>query len=302
MSIQARLTHGLLRLIGSLPLSAHYANSRFLAWLVGDVFRYRRDVVSFNLARCFPEKTTKELKVLRKEAYGHFADIAVESVWFGACRNPERLRKARIVEIKNPETINALFNEAPSVAVLFSHFGNWELIGGIASYNYTDGALCFNEQNFCVVYKELASRMWDEIMRENRVAPLEDRDHFPGYVETRDLIRYAFRHKDEKKIYNINTDQKPYASSKGNIPVTFMGIPAQSMTGAAAVAGKFGWAVCYMRTRMESRGHYTLEYIPICKDASGTTPEAIMKRFYELLEEDIRDYPAGYLWTHRRFR
>ncbi len=302
MSIPAQLTHGLLRLIGSLPLSAHYANSRFLAWLVGDVFRYRRDVVSFNLARCFPEKTTKELKALRKDAYRHFADIVAEAVWFGACRNPERLRKAHIVEIKNPATINSMYDETPGVAVLYSHFGNWELLGGIENYNYTDSHLCLDESNFCVVYKEMTSRMWDEIMRANRLAPLKDREGFSGYVETKDFIRYVFRHMGEKKVYNIITDQKPYASSKGNIPVTFMGIDTQSMTGAAAVAGKFGLSVCYARVRFETRGHYTLEYIPICKDASLSSPETIMSRYYELLEEDLRENPAGYLWTHKRFR
>ena len=302
MSFSAKILGGTLRLLGKMPLKVHYANSRFLAWLIGDVVRYRRDVVSFNLARCFPEKTTKELKALRKESYRHFADILVEAIWFGGCRDPKRLHDARIVELLNPEEISRLFDITPGVAVLYSHCGNWELYGGIESYNYTGKEMPISEQNFCVVYKELTSKTWDEVMRLNRFAPLKDRDNFPGYIETKDLIRYAFRHKDEKKIYNINTDQRPYHSSGANIPVRFMGIDTQTMTGAAAIARKFGWAVCFLRTKIESRGHYTMEYVTICDDASTMSVEDIMARYYELLEADLRKQPANYLWTHKRFR
>ena len=296
------MIHGVLRLFGSMPLKVHYAISGFLAWIIGDVFRYRRDVVSFNLARCFPEKTTKELKALRKDSYRHFADIVVEAVWFGACRNPERLRKARIVSIANPELALDLFGKAPGMAVLYSHCGNWELYGGIENYNYTDGKIPFTEQNFCVVYKETNSRTTDAVLRENRVAPLKDRDGFEGYVETKELVRYALRHRDDKKVYNINTDQRPYVSSNANVPVRFLGLDTESMTGAAAIARKLGMAVCYLTMRIEERGHYILEYKPICEDASKMTAQEIMQQYYSYLEEDIRKQPANYLWTHKRFR
>lgn len=302
MSAQAKIWNGVLRLFGSMPLKAHYANANFLAWLIGDVFRYRRDVVSFNLARCFPEKTTKELKALRKESYRHFADIVVEAVWFGACRNPQRLHDARIAEIDNPEVISDLFSKAPSIAVLYSHCGNWELFGGIESYNYSDQPIPLSEQNTTVVYKRTNSKTTDEVLQMNRFAPVKDKEHFNGYVETRDLIRYAFKHKDEKRIYNINTDQRPYKDSGANIPVKFLGQDTQTMTGAAAIARKFGMAVCYLRMQQTERGHYRMEYVPICENASETSIEDIMARYYELLEADIRLQPANYLWTHKRFR
>lgn len=302
MSALAKISHGVIRLFGKMPLKVHYANAKFLAWLIGDVFRYRRDIVSFNLARCFPEKTTRELKALRKESYRHFANLVVEAIWFGACRDPKRLHDARIVEIANPETLSELFGTAPSIAVLYSHCGNWELYGGIESYNYSGCPMPVTEKNFSVVYKRTNSKTTDEILRMNRFAPVNDRENFEGYVETRDLIRYAFKHKDEKRIYNINTDQRPYKDSGANIPVRFLGQDTSTMTGAAAIARKFGMAVCYLRMQQKELGHYIMEYVPICEDASSTTIEDIMSRYYELLEADIRLQPANYLWTHRRFR
>ena len=135
----------LLRLLGLLPLRVHYALGRFVSWLAGDVLRYRRDVVVSNLTRCFPELNTWDLKPIRKAFYRHFGELIAEAVWFGGCRNPERLRRQRLVEIENPEEAARLFEAAPSVVVMYSHCGNWELFGGIGSYNYTDTPLPFTE-------------------------------------------------------------------------------------------------------------------------------------------------------------
>ena len=295
------LIKGVLRLLGFLPLRVHYALGRFVSWLAEDVLHYRRDVVIHNLTKCFPDKNVWDLKPIRKGFYRHFGELIAETVWFGGCRNAERLRRERLVEVENPEVAARLFEAAPSLVVMYSHCGNWELYGGIESYNYSDTPLPFNEQNFCVVYLRQSSEMWDEILRDNRFAPLKDREHFPGYIESRDLIRYAFSHRDEKKVYNINTDQRPYFSSTGNLEVDFLGQRVQTMTGAAAMARKLGFAVAYLTMRPDRRGHYLMRYTPICEDASKMSVQEIMQQYYTLLEKDIREQPENYLWTHQRF-
>ena len=291
----------LLRLLGLLPLRVHYALGRFVSWLAGDVLRYRRDVVVSNLTRCFPELNTWDLKPIRKAFYRHFGELIAEAVWFGGCRNPERLRHQRLVEIENPEVAARLFEAAPSLMVMYSHCGNLELYGGIGSYNYTDTFLPFTEQDFCVVYREMSSKAWDAVLRDNRFAPLRDRKHFPGYIESKDLVRYAYSHRDEKKVYNVNTDQRPYFASPANLDVDFFGQRVQTMTGAAALARKFGMAVAYLTMRREGRGHYVMRYVPICENASRMSVQDIMQQYYTLLEKDIREQPENYLWTHQRF-
>jgi KDO2-lipid IV(A) lauroyltransferase len=185
---------------------------------------------------------------------------------------------------------------------MYSHCGNWELYGGIEFYNYTDTPLPFTEQNFCVVYRQLSSRAWDEVFRDNRFAPLYDRKHFEGYIESKDLVRYVYTHKDEKKVYNVNTDQRPYFASPANLDVDFFGQRVQTMTAAAALARKFGMAVAYLSMRRERRGHYILRYIPICEDASTMDVQQMMQEYYRLLEAEIRQQPENYLWSHKRFK
>lgn len=299
--IRVWLLKGLLRLLSWLPLRVHYALGRFVAWLAGNVVRYRRAVVDGNLALCFPEKSNAERKAIRKDFYRHFGDLVAETVWFGGCRNPERLRRQRLVEIENPDTVAELLRTAPSLVILSSHCGNWELFGGIGNYNYTDTPTGFTEQNYCVVYREQSSKVWNEVLGWNRLAPVLDKEHFEGYLEMLNFVRYAFRNRDRKKVYDVRSDQRPYTPSPANIEVEFLGQKVDSMTGAAALARKFGMAVAVQSMRSDRRGHYILHYTPVCTDASTMSAEEIMQQYYRVLEADIRQQPELNLWTHKRF-
>ena len=302
IKIRKFLLQSLLTLFGILPLRVHYVLADFVGFIAHRVARYRVDVVMRNLRGSFPDASEKDLKRICRDFYRHFGELVAEAVWFGACRNPKRLRRSRIVEIANPECIKSVYDSSPSVVVMYSHCGNWELLGGVSSYNYTDVENCFNEGNYCVVYKKMSSAVWDALMRDNRFAPLEDRDAFEGYIETNSLIRYVLSHRDEKKIYNINTDQRPYHSARGTVPVHFLHRDCTSMAAAANIAAKFGFAVMYQRMTRDRRGHYTIEYIPICADARTMPAEEIMQKYYDLLTADIEAQPANYLWTHKRWK
>ncbi len=291
-----------LRLLSWLPLRVHYALGGILSFLAEKIFRYRVHDVTVNLSRSFPDLKYKELKSLRHRFYRHFGEVIAETVWFGGLRGGKRLHRRRLVELENPQELQRLYDSAPGVMVLMSHAGNWELIGGIASYVYDDGPVCFNEGNFCVVYLRQSSRMWDSILRSNRTAPLLDRRHFPGYIESRDIVRYAYEHKGEKKIYNFITDQSPYFDAPDLPEVTFMQQRTRTMKGAADIARKFGMAVCFLSMRSEGRGHYIMKYEPICDNASGLSRQEIMDKYYALLEADIQAQPWNYLWTHRRWK
>lgn len=296
------LIKGLLSLFAAIPLRAHYAISGFVAYLACSVLHYRTDDVMINLSRCFPEKNNYELRALKKEFYRHFAKVIVETIWFGGCRNPQRLKDSHIVEIANPELLARMYEESPSVVVMYTHCGNWELMGGIINYNYSDADIPVSEDNYCVVYRRMSSRVWDEIMRDNRFAPVKDKRNFDGYVESEMLVRYVFTHRDLKKIYNVNTDQRPYFPGPEYMKVNFLHQECQTMTGAAALAHKFGFSVVYQRMAERADGYgYTLEYVPICGNAADMSVENIMKRYYELLENDIKEQPHNYLWSHRRW-
>jgi len=42
--------------------------------------------------------------------------------------------------------------------------------------------------------------------------------------------------------------------------------------------------------------------VPIAENASESTVSDIMTQYYKLLEEDLREQPWNYLWTHKRWK
>ncbi|MBQ0077954.1 MAG: lysophospholipid acyltransferase family protein [Bacteroidales bacterium] len=300
--IATYLLRVLLFIPGLLPLGVHIALARPLGWLLRKVVRYRVDVVRDNLEKSFPSMDEAARHEVEKRFYRHFAEIFCEAIWFGSCLGPRRLRRSGVVRVVNPEVLAEAAASAPSVVCMYSHAGNWELLGGIASYMPEGCGSILNEGNTCVVYKALSSKVWDDLMKMLRFAPLEDRAGFEGYLEADSLIRYVISHRDAHKFYFINTDQRPYKNARGAVKVNFMNRECASMAAAATIAAKFHFALLYQRMVETQRGHYTIEFVPICSDASQMTPEEAMQRYYALLQADLEAQPHNYLWTHKRWK
>lgn len=287
--------------LSKLPLSVHYKISPVLAFIIGKVLRYRRDTVMFNMARVFPELDYWEINDhLINEFYQHFADVVVETIWFGGC-GPKRIRESHLCEMINTDVVARLYDISPSVMILYSHAGNWELSGGGEWYNYSDNPYPLDYRNICFTYRKMSSEAWDRFFHYNRTAPATNGIAFEGYLESKNVVRYVMQNADKKKAYFFITDQRPYYSNSGNMAVNFMGQEVQTMSAAAALAHKMGMSVCYLKQKVATRGHYEMEFIPICDDASQMSVEDIMKTYYSLLEQQIREQPFNYLWTHRRW-
>ena len=300
-----RLVEGLMHLLSRLPLDFHYGCARFLSWMVGDVFRYRRDVVAANLARSFPDADYDFLKDVTKGFYRHFGEMLAETVWFGGCRGEKGRRKllrSNLCEIVNSDEFNAFYDRSSSVMLLNSHAGNWELMGGVGQYdNLAPGKRTWTDKEVVVLYRALSSQFWDQVMADGRCAPVSDLD-FEGYVEGSAILRYAISHRKEKKLYIFNTDQYPYWQAGRFSVGEFLHQDTLAMGGGASIACKMGMSVAYIRWYRTERGHYRLTFVPLVENASETTPEELMKLYYKHLEEDIQAQPWNYLWTHKRWR
>ena len=285
-----------------LPLKFHYFWGRAFTFLTRSILHYRRDVVMTNLARSFPEKKYGELREIAKEYYNHIGEIFAEAMWFGGCRGKvERLVESGLCTIPDPEPFFQSYRERPSVMVLSSHFGNWELLGGFFQYfGRRMDQIPFTEKEVCVVYKKVRSGFWNDFCKVNRCAA--ETDHFGGYTESHNVIRYAIEHKNEHVVYVFPTDQFPYKGAARHEVPSFMNQKTYVMAGGANLAHKFGMAVYYFGCTRLEKGKYETPLIKICDDASQMSPEEIMIKYYSILEKDIRNCPANYLWSHKRWK
>jgi KDO2-lipid IV(A) lauroyltransferase len=224
-----------------------------------------------------------------------------ETIWF-SCSSYERVRKSKIVKFTNPELLVDYFEKSPSVTVLCTHCGNWELLGGVFAYlDETGVEYPFTQENMRVVYKKLSSNVANEIFKRNRVSPLA-KGKEDCLVESSNILRYAISHRKDKKIYVYPADQAPYSGAGKHFIGDFMNQPTNAMQGSVGVACKLAHSVLYVKMQRVKRGHYDLSFIPICDDASKTTPEELLRKYYDLLQEEINETPANWLWSHKRWK
>ena len=288
-------------LLSKLPLSLLYRVGDFFSWVAGKVIHYRSDVVWINISRSFPDKKYKELKTIYKDFYRHLGELIAEFIWFGGSTF-KKLRKQEIVKITNSQLLADIRDKAPSVTLLSTHCGNWELMGGLPGYDSHDGApFAFSERDIYVVYKKLSSEVSDRVFALNRIAPLE----IVGTeceVESKNILRFSIMNKDRKCLYIYPADQAPYKGA-GKHPIgEFMHQPTNAMIGSMGLACKLSHAVVYMGMKRLERGRYEVSFTPICEDASQMTPEEILRKYYDLLEQELNETPANWLWSHKRWK
>lgn len=308
MNLLTPILKGWVRLHGALPMGWHRWWARLTGFFLDDVFRYRREVVTANLARCFPEKDYRELTQVRKRFYRHLGSVFTEALWQSGNRGEkgrQRLLRSGMLTFTNPALFNQYYQSSPSgVVVLMNHTGNWELIGGVLGSCLPEGEepLGFGPENMAITYRRLHSAAWDAVMEDTRLAPLRGTP-FHGYLETSEILRFAFSHRGEPFVYAFITDQYPYGGAKRREPVRLMGQDTVTMTGAAALALKMGMATVYLRFAEREDGQgYLLTAVPVSEAGEDVTAAEVMARYYRLLEEDLRTQPWNYLWTHKRWK
>lgn len=299
--IWAKIIRGLMVLVAKLPLRFHYAVGSMLSWFAEKVLRYRSGMVWMNISRSFPQMKYGQLKKIYADFYVHFGELFAETVWFGGS-DYKRLQKAGIVTVVNPEVLEEAYLSSPSVTLLCSHCGNWELLGGILAYMTDGGRRCpFSEKEVSVVYKKLKNEVSDMVFAGNRMAPLPVK--YPECeVESQSVLRFSIRNKDIRRIYIYPADQAPYWKMGRHDMGLFLNQRTYAMTGSVGVACKLSHAVVYLKMRRIERGKYEWEFIPICQDASQSSPEDIMRQYYRCLEDEINETPANWLWSHNRWK
>lgn len=297
----AKVIRALIVMLAKLPLKVHYFFGDIISWVLKNVARYRTETVWMNISRSFPDMKYKQLKRVFNAFYSHLGEIFAETVWFGGS-SYERLVKAGIVRVVNPEVISDAFASSPSVTVLCSHCGNWEILGGFYGYVSAGGFRpSFDESDITVVYKRLSSEVADMVFADNRVAALE-KDSPHAIVESRNILRFSIENRGVKRIYGYPVDQGPYKGMGRHDMGMFLNQRTYAMTGSVGVACKLSHSVLYLKMKHVERGKYEWEFIPICSDASTMTPDGIMKEYYRLLEEEIRETPYNWLWSHNRWK
>lgn len=278
------LVYPFLWIISVLPYSLFYAFSDFVFFLVYRVVGYRKEIVLHNLKLVFPEKDMDELLRIRKSFYHHMCDMFLEMVKTMALSKEQVKQRYHITNIDFLQKVV----EHKSVLVICSHYANWEW--NVSINNYIDA-------KGYAVYQKIANPYFDRLIKRIRAkwntVPITTND-------TPKTVLYNERN-GVRAVYGMVSDQSPQVQ-RTNYWSEFMGVKVPIYNGVEVLARKLDLAVVFVKVSKVKRGYYQAEFIPITVSGKETKENEITEQFLRLTEQQIREKPEYYLWTHRRWK
>lgn len=271
-------------LMSILPFSALYALSNVIAWLLQHVIKYRKKVVTQNLATAFPQKSVKERQQIVQNFYQHFADIVLESF------KGVSLSKAQLIERHhgiNCAVADAYFEQDRTVIAVGSHYTNWEwaaLSSGLQVKHPT-----------VTIYKKITNKYIDAYVKRTRAK--FDMDLVPTY-EIGQL--FEERRKEVFGVIMLN-DQSPRSTRKAHW-LNFLNQDTACLHGLAKYAQQYDLPILFINLQRVKRGYYTFELEVLVAEPNAMTAEAITQRYMKRVEKVIQAEPAYWLWSHRRWK
>lgn len=267
-----------------LPLSVLYIFADAVYLLLYYVFRYRRPVVRENLLNAFPEKDLKEIIVIEKTYYRYLASLIFEVIKMVSI-SKEQINKRFV--FKNKELINEYLNKGESVLVCSAHYGNWE-------WGTLGIGLNFPADHY-PIYKPLNNPVFDKWFRGIR-------SRFGNkLIPMRQTLRAIQASKDSPSIFSFGNDQSP-SGNELHYWRTFLNQPAYIQLGIEKIAKKTNRPIFYLRIKVIKRGYYEVDCVPLCLNPAETKEFEITGLHTRFLEEIIKNEPAYWLWSHRRWK
>lgn len=274
----------LLRLLGALPLPLLHT----VGVLFGQLFslfpnRHRR-ITLRNLELCFPRMGERERARLLVQSLQETGKTFMETalMWCGSRRRILGL----VREVVGEQELQQALQRGKGVILAAPHLGSWELIGHYIAASAPITCL----------YKPPRSPAVEQVMRRGRMhlgvrlAPTDA----SGVKTLLGLLRRG-------EVAGILPDQDPLASKGVFAP--FFGIATNSMTLLPRLANRSGATVLvsYAERLPWARG-YRLHFIPCPAEVAERDPVTAVTALNAAVEAAVRECPAQYQWSYKRFR
>ncbi|TWI83479.1 KDO2-lipid IV(A) lauroyltransferase [Lacibacter cauensis] len=277
------ILYGFLKLLSFIPLRLLYILSDFVYVLLFYVFGYRKKVVLYNLSIAFPEKTDKERKEIMKAFYHNFCDNFIEMIKLMSWSEKEINKRFK----GNAEILNQWKDKGQSVQVVSGHFFNWEIANlGVASVS---------EIPFVVVYMPIKNKAADKLVYDIRKKT-------GSILIAATDFRAQFKEISKQQYALILVgDQNPGDPSKAYW-LNFFSKPAPFVVGPEKGARRNNTVVIYADFYKVKRGYYEYKLELLTADPNSYQEGELTRSIVNKVEQSIRQRPANYLWSHRRWK
>ncbi|MEM9685478.1 MAG: lysophospholipid acyltransferase family protein [Bacteroidota bacterium] len=279
------VAYPLLWLISILPFRMFYLFSDVVFFFVYFLIGYRKKVVRTNLELAFPDAYLKTLRAIEKKFYRHLCDVFLEMI--KSMHISEAAIKRRFV-VKNPDVIQKYEAEHRSIILMCGHYASWEWMMSLAYH--------IKHKGFAI-YMPIMNRYFDALVKKIRM-------RHKGFLISRYKAKQTLiKHKEEGllAIYGFASDQSP-RPGKAYYWRPFMGVNVPVFTGAEMLAKRLDYVVVFCEIEKVRRGYYEAVFKVLAEDPKAFSDYQITDKFTVLLEQQIKNKPEHYLWTHRRWK
>jgi len=247
------------------------------------VIPYRKNTVYLNLCRSFPEKNGKEIDVIMRDFYRLFTDNVAEIFKSFSISAIEQAQK---VTVTGTELIENQLRSNKHVIICMGHCGNWEILNILSQQA---------PANMYAVYKPLKNGAIDRLF-------LLLRSRFGmQLVQAKSVVRHILTNKGNPSVYFFIADQCPKHVEE-KYRMVMLNQQTSMFSGVEKLARSTNAAVMYMHVIRKRKGEYEIVYKPICVESKDTGETDIIKQYTLYLEENIRERPSDWLWTHKRWK
>ena len=279
------LVYPFLWLISILPFRILYLFSDLIYVLIYHVIGYRKKTVRENLLIAFPEKSDKERTEIEKKFYHHLCDLFLEMIKTLTI-SKEEMDKHFV--LPNLDVLKEMERDGKSIALLTSHYASYEWSVSVNNKLSVKGY---------AIYKKIANVHFDKLVRDIR------QKFGANLINTKETISTIESNylRGVQSIYGFASDQSPKASRAINWG-TFFGLETPLQTGAEMLAKKFDMNMMYMRIQKVKRGYYECRFEVLSYNPKSVPNFELTDLFIQKVEEQIREAPEYYLWTHKRWK
>jgi KDO2-lipid IV(A) lauroyltransferase len=278
--------YGINWIFSLLPLRILYISSDVLFLFLYYFPSYRRKIVAENLRNSFPEKSEKELALVGRKFYRHLADLFIETLKLTHLSNKELGKR---FTVSNPELFETLYKSGRDLAVVHSHYNNWEWLGVCLPL--------FSKYKCIGIYKPIQNRLFNRFL--NNLRTRNDAELAPMNLVVRKIIEN--KSKNIRALYGFIADQTP-AKTQIEYYTTFLNQETPVFLGIEKIAAKYDMPVVFFNVRKVRRGYYNLT-IELLFDSARDLPKYLVTDTHvKRLEQIIKEKPEYWLWTHRRWK
>ncbi len=277
------LLYGLLYVFSLLPWRILYFLSDGIYVLLYYIIGYRRQVVLKNLLIAFPDKTQQERVKIAKDFYHNFLDTFIETIKFLSLSDREFSKRLT----GNFGLLSDLYATGQNVQLQSGHFFNWEYMNWGISRN--------SPYPLIAVYAPVSNKVFDKIifkMRSRKNVILVSVYDFKNKFHQLAKARYALA---------LIADQNPGISEQ-SYWLPFFGKLTGFVTGPEKSARINNTAVVLAHFYKVKRGYYNVNFELLTTEPRQSARGELTKKYVSYLENCIRQKPANYLWSHRRWK